>query len=156
MNANAVSSLDSPSEEVEALQESVRGQRDVLLEKLVEYALGTQSNTLLEVRRAAFEKLLTLYILFSAPSTSHDQPNQQKSFPLAPLALVMSEETQYRCAGFVQAEVERYAEDLENENPSFGAEGVGDHSGSESDAEDSRKDKGKKDKNSERQPDGEI
>ena len=38
--------------EVEALRESTREQRDTLLEKLVEYALGTQSNTLLEVRRA--------------------------------------------------------------------------------------------------------
>lgn len=38
-------------EEKEAIQESVREQRDVLLEKLLEYAIGTQSNALVGVRR---------------------------------------------------------------------------------------------------------
>ena len=33
--------------------------------------------------------------------------------PTAALALTLEEETQYRCAGFMQAEIERYAEDLE-------------------------------------------
>ena len=40
------------AEEKEAKQESVREQRDVLLEKLLEYAIGTQSNALIGVRRA--------------------------------------------------------------------------------------------------------
>ena len=34
------------------LQESLREERDILLEKLVEYAIGTHSNTLLGIRRA--------------------------------------------------------------------------------------------------------
>ena len=129
MTANALST-ESP-DDLEALQESVREQRDVLLEKLVEYALGTQSNTLLEVRRAAFEKLLTLYILFSAPPSQlpTDDSTQQQS-PLAPLGITMTDEIQYRCAGFVQAEVERYAEELELENPEAGRRN--DESGSES------------------------
>ena len=41
-----------PSAIDEQFQEAVREQRDILLEKLIEYAVGTQSNTLLGVRRA--------------------------------------------------------------------------------------------------------
>lgn len=54
------------AQDAEALQESVREQRDALLEKLVEYALGTQSNTLLEVRRAV---RLSFPPLFSSSPT---------------------------------------------------------------------------------------
>ena len=41
-------------DEKKVAQESVREQRDVLLEKLLEYAIGTQSNALLGVRRAVW------------------------------------------------------------------------------------------------------
>ena len=54
-------SLSAGGEELETLRESIKEQRDTLLEKLVEYALGTQSNTLLEVRRAVRN-----YLLFSS------------------------------------------------------------------------------------------
>ncbi|OCB88288.1 hypothetical protein A7U60_g4590 [Sanghuangporus baumii] len=101
------------SSDREQLQEALREQRDVLLEKLTEYAVGTQSNTLLGVRRAAFQNLLTLYTLFSANSEGVEQIDT----PLAPLALSMGDEMQYRCAGFVQAEIERYAEELEGDRP---------------------------------------
>ena len=47
--------------EEEAFRETLREQRDILLEKLVEYAVGTQSNALLGVRRAVG----FLYIVFS-------------------------------------------------------------------------------------------
>ena len=40
------------SSDKEQMLDALREQRDVLLEKLVEYAVGTQSNTLLGVRRA--------------------------------------------------------------------------------------------------------
>lgn len=38
--------------EEESYRETLREQRDSLVEKLVEYAIGTQSNTLLSVKRA--------------------------------------------------------------------------------------------------------
>lgn len=41
-----------PSTDAERLQESLREQRDILLEKLTEYAVGTQSNTIEGVKRA--------------------------------------------------------------------------------------------------------
>ncbi|KAI5121584.1 hypothetical protein M0805_009455 [Coniferiporia weirii] len=106
------------AEDRELLQEAVREQRDVLLEKLIEYAIGTQSNTLLSVKRAAFQNLLTLYTLFSSGPEDVDK----KETPLSPLALSMSDEIQYRCAGFVQAEIERYAEELEGDRPERGEE----------------------------------
>ncbi|KAH8112371.1 hypothetical protein DFH11DRAFT_1607236 [Phellopilus nigrolimitatus] len=109
---NFMRSLGSSTDE-EQLQEALREQRDILLEKLVEYAIGTQSNTLLGVKRAAFQNLLTLHILFLASSENVEG----KEAPLAPLALSMSDEVQYRCAGFVQAEIERYAEELEGDRP---------------------------------------
>lgn len=34
------------------------------------------------------------------------------SLPIASLALGLDDEVQYRCAGFIQAEIERYAEEL--------------------------------------------
>lgn len=46
-------------------QESLREQRDTLLEKLLEYAVGTQSNTLNSVRRSvsfSFEPVKSVYL----------------------------------------------------------------------------------------------
>jgi cohesin complex subunit SA-1/2 len=34
--------------------------------------------------------------------------------PLASLALTLDDEAQYRCAGFIQAQIERYAEDIDD------------------------------------------
>ena len=42
-----------PPAEEEQFREKVKEQRDTLLEKLVEYAVGTQSNTIEGVKRAA-------------------------------------------------------------------------------------------------------
>lgn len=36
--------------------------------------------------------------------------------PTATLALTLDDETQYRCAGYIQAEIERYAELLDDED----------------------------------------
>ncbi|KAL5478298.1 IRR1 [Sanghuangporus weigelae] len=124
------------SSDKEQLQEALREQRDILLEKLTEYAVGTQSNTLLGVRRAAFQNLLTLYTLFSASSEGIEQVET----PLAPLALSMGDEMQYRCAGFVQAEIERYAEELEGDRPTRHEESdAGSDSGTDSAPETSEK-----------------
>lgn len=42
------------------LQENLREERDLLLEKLTEYALGTQSNALLSVRRTVRSTIHTI------------------------------------------------------------------------------------------------
>ena len=88
-----------------------------------------------------------MYTLFSAGSESAEPVET----PLAPLALSMGDEMQYRCAGFVQAEIDRYAEELEGDRPARHAESDGgSDSGSDSAPETtekktrSAKNKGKK------------
>ncbi|KAJ7628572.1 hypothetical protein FB45DRAFT_834497 [Roridomyces roridus] len=83
-----------PSSEEQRFLEKCTQQRDSLLEKLVEYAVGTQSNTAEAVTRTAFMCLMDLHTLFGSAE------------------LILDDEVQFRCAGYVQAEIERYAETL--------------------------------------------
>lgn len=50
--ARALTNPKEPSADELAFREKVKGQRDSLLEKLLEFAVGTQSNTAEGVRRA--------------------------------------------------------------------------------------------------------
>lgn len=68
---------------------------------------------------------MNLHILFAPPQPDADDANIP---PTASLPLSLDEEMQYRCAGFVQAEIERYAEDMEELSPA-----PSDASGDESD-----------------------
>ena len=57
---------------------------------------------------------MNIHILFCpAQSIAADG----SALPTASLALSLDEEAQYRCAGFVQAEIERYAEEMEELTP---------------------------------------
>lgn len=87
-----------------------------------------------------------IHILFcSAQSIGPDG----KTFPTAALALSLDEDVQQRCAGFVQTEIERYAEELESESPRDD-DSDSDKSGSDSEQENSAKTKkGKKGKGKE-------
>ncbi|KAJ7507277.1 hypothetical protein B0H11DRAFT_1706223, partial [Mycena galericulata] len=87
-----------PSPEEQRFLEKTKEQRDSLLEKLVEYAVGTQSNTAEAVTRTAFMSLMHVHILFATPGITLD--------------IALDDEVQFRCAGYVQAEIERYAETL--------------------------------------------
>ena len=57
---------------------------------------------------------MNLHILF-CPSQSATADGSQ--LPTASLPLSLDDETQYRCAGFIQAEIERYADELEQALP---------------------------------------
>ncbi|KAK0205357.1 hypothetical protein DFS33DRAFT_761234 [Desarmillaria ectypa] len=103
----ALTTDPSPSAEEVRHRENLVLQREVLLEKLMEYAIGTQSNTVEGVQRTAFKNLLDLHVLFSATQTVAADGSQLST---ATVALTMEDEAQYRCAGYVQAEIERYAE----------------------------------------------
>lgn len=117
-----------PTPEDVRLQEGLVTQREALLEKLVEYAVGTQSNTADNVKRAvstsmrpvshlsvnipnvkAFRNLLDLHVLF-APGATHDANGNPS--PIAAISITLDDEVQYRCAGYIQAEIERYADTL--------------------------------------------
>ncbi|KAF8902622.1 hypothetical protein CPB84DRAFT_1961568 [Gymnopilus junonius] len=100
-----------PTPEDVRYKEILQEQRESLLEKLVEYAIGTQSNTVEGVRRAAFKHLIDLHILFSSTNSYSLDGTPQ---PIASLALSLDDETQHRCAGYIQAEIERYADFLDD------------------------------------------
>ncbi|KAG1847841.1 hypothetical protein DFJ58DRAFT_797077 [Suillus subalutaceus] len=87
--------------EDEKYMENLREQRDSLLEKLVEYAVGTQSNTAEAVKRTAFQNLMTLHILFCAEQTTTPDG---RVLPTAALPLDLDDE---------YTAIEQYAELLE-------------------------------------------
>jgi cohesin complex subunit SA-1/2 len=58
---------------------------------------------------------MNLHVLFCPTETVGPDG---ASFPIASLALSLDDEVQYRCAGFIQAEIERYAEQLDESTAS--------------------------------------
>ncbi|EIW79750.1 hypothetical protein CONPUDRAFT_106434 [Coniophora puteana RWD-64-598 SS2] len=128
---------DAPAGELSAdelkFREGLREQRDALVEKLVEYAVGTQSNTAEGVKRAAFQNLMHIHILFN-PSNQNAAaaPGDARPLPTAALALELDDEVQYRCAGFIQATIEQFEEHFEesavSERDEDSASGSGDDS----------------------------
>ncbi|KAJ6481707.1 hypothetical protein C8R45DRAFT_1150698 [Mycena sanguinolenta] len=124
-----------PSPEEERFSEKVKEQRDSLLEKLVEFAVGTQSNTAEAVTRTAFMCLMNIHIAFG---------------PAHKMAAPLDDEAQFRCAGYVQAEIERYAETLvepdteeQDEDNDEEKENDSGEEGSDAGDEGKKKDKGK-------------
>ncbi|KAF5393411.1 hypothetical protein D9757_000756 [Collybiopsis confluens] len=97
--------VDSSPEEAKD-REDLLDQRNIVLDKFVEFAVGTQvqGNGIVEsVKRTAFKNLLNLHVLFSSIIENSNDEGANDS-------LVMDDEVQWRCAGFIQAEVLRYAE----------------------------------------------
>ncbi|PCH37402.1 hypothetical protein WOLCODRAFT_84248 [Wolfiporia cocos MD-104 SS10] len=112
--ARLLTSADELSPEEIRFKDKLSEQRDYLLEKLLEFAVGTQSNTAEGVRRAAFQNLMNLHILFCpAQSVAPDGSR----LPTASLPLTLDDDAQYRCAGFIQAEIERYIDELDISAP---------------------------------------
>jgi len=60
----------------------------------------------------SFKHLLDLHVLFSSANAFSPDGSP---LPTASLALTLDDELQYRCAGYIQAEIERHAEFLEDE-----------------------------------------
>ncbi|KAH6910734.1 cohesin subunit [Coprinopsis sp. MPI-PUGE-AT-0042] len=102
--------LVSEGADAERYKEVLLEQREALIDKLKEYAVGNQSNTADAVKRAAFKHMLNIHVLFMP-----DQPPQPDGSPspLSDVGVILDDEIQYRCAGYIQAEIERYAEYLE-------------------------------------------
>ncbi|KAH8981938.1 hypothetical protein EDB86DRAFT_2973582 [Lactarius hatsudake] len=110
-----------PTPDDTRLRESFLEQRETLLKRLVEYAVGSQSNTTDGVRRAAFQNLLNLHILFCPP-----QDSRAEDSPRSSLFLTLDEEVQIRCAAFVQAEIEFFTEEVAVRGETAGGDGSGD------------------------------
>ncbi|KAG6913621.1 hypothetical protein DXG01_005518 [Tephrocybe rancida] len=110
-------------------KETLVTQHETLLEKLVEYAVGTQSNTADSVKRAAFKNLLDIHVLF-APGDDYEADGNLT--PMASISLTLDNEVQYCCAGYIQAEIEQYADSLDvagDEDAEQGQDQSGDESG---------------------------
>ncbi|KIL63611.1 hypothetical protein M378DRAFT_107004 [Amanita muscaria Koide BX008] len=105
--ARGLTATEDPSPEESKYRVKLLDQRESLLEKLVEYAIGGRSNAVENVKRTAFKNLLDLHVLFS-PVSAVDGDGGLLPTAVAPLTL--EDEIQYRCAGYMQAEIERYAE----------------------------------------------
>lgn len=84
----------------ESTPEHLIEQRNALVQQCQDYAIGDLNSASIGVKRTAFRLLLDLHITAKARySISEDATD----------AFTLSDQTQYRCAGFVQAEIERYA-----------------------------------------------
>ncbi|KAF8337116.1 uncharacterized protein EI90DRAFT_3044949 [Cantharellus anzutake] len=113
----------SSSQEGSSFGEPDLERRNALLRLLQDYIGGNNSNASEAVKRTAFQNFVVLHILF---------PSDQVH---ASLAIKMDDRLQYQCAGFMQAEAERFHEDIiESRGPVTHENGVGgsDESGSES------------------------
>jgi hypothetical protein len=76
---------------------------------------------------------MTLQVLFSKSRMAASEDDDETES----LALQLDDEAQHRCAGFVQAAIERYAEILEEQTPGA-ANGVDSDSGSSTEGEESK------------------
>jgi len=147
-----------PSPDDTRLAESFLEQREILLKRLVEYAVGSQSNTTDGIRRAAsitlafpgsrlnysiqaFQNLLNLHILFCPP-----QDLRAEDLPKSSLSLALDEEVQLRCAAFVQAEIEGFAEEVAVPVETAGGDRSGDEDASGDDHATPKKGSGRKGK----------
>ncbi|KAM0753990.1 hypothetical protein T439DRAFT_298458 [Meredithblackwellia eburnea MCA 4105] len=80
--------------------------RNALMEKLEELSVGTNANAAEGVKRAALVLLMNIYILCDSVTSPENDPEGR----FANFKMTCSDELQSRCAGFVEAEIERYSE----------------------------------------------
>ncbi|KAG8707915.1 hypothetical protein FRC09_001541 [Ceratobasidium sp. 395] len=135
-----------PEGERDNAYEELKAVRDALAGRLTEFAVGTQSNTAEGVKRSAFQCLLNLYILFQ-PSRSAEEEQATKQ----PIPMTISDELQLRCADFIQTEIERYV-DLLDEERGKGEDGSGSDGTSSSELSDEEGVKTKKAKKTKKDP----
>ncbi|GAA6060152.1 hypothetical protein JCM10212_001449 [Sporobolomyces blumeae] len=124
--------------------DDLAARRKALLEKAEEFAVGTETNAVEAVKAIALGLLLDVHVVSGSVTSAQFDPDKK----LANLRLECSEELQARCSGYVEAEIERYAEQLaaEKEEDGEGDEAEGGDSGSDTEMEESAKRSKKKGK----------
>ena len=85
--------------------------RDSIVEKTTELAIGQIDNVNDAVKRAAFRTLLELKIV-----AKHRSEVDESTAEFVDMTI----EEQYRCSGFIQAEIERYASNLSGQTTANG------------------------------------
>lgn len=94
----------------------------------------------------SFRLLLTLHIFFNPLAAEDSQRKAAQARTLAPaLHMALADQVQWRCAGFVQAEIDRYAEELAEAGEALSEDGAdGSSDLSEQDDDDDDEGAGKK------------
>ncbi|GAA5954369.1 hypothetical protein JCM3765_004438 [Sporobolomyces pararoseus] len=106
----ALESRESGAVELLTL-DSISSRRNALLEKCEEFAVGNETNAVEGVKEVALSVLLDIHFASAAITSAHNDPDKH----LASLRLECSQELQARCSGYVEAEIERFAEKLAEE-----------------------------------------
>jgi cohesin complex subunit SA-1/2 len=155
--AQHLSTQSVPGSQDGSYRETLLEQRGMLIDKVTEFALGTRSNTSEDVKREvyypylhipliliitqAFQTLMTLHVLFAPGQPIVENEDEMEE---SGLALHLSDETQSRCTGFIQAEIERFAERLETLISDDGVDHDGTDSGSSTEGDAPKPKRGKK------------
>ncbi|GAA5877410.1 hypothetical protein JCM16303_003321 [Sporobolomyces ruberrimus] len=88
--------------------DNISARRTAVLEKSEEFAVGNETNAVEGVKEVALSVLLDIHFASTAITSSHNDPDKH----LSALRLNCGEELQARCAGYIEAEIERFAEKL--------------------------------------------
>ncbi|GAA6050117.1 hypothetical protein JCM3770_001381 [Rhodotorula araucariae] len=107
LQAVAVESRESGTTDQPSIL-AVSERRQSLLDRLEEFAVGNETNATEGVKQVSLAFLLDLYTISRQLTSASFDPDGL----LTELKLTASDELQARCAGFVEAEIERYAEAL--------------------------------------------
>ncbi|GAA5919670.1 hypothetical protein JCM1841_005220 [Sporobolomyces salmonicolor] len=107
--------------------------RQALLNRAEEFAVGNETNAAESVKQVAFGLLLDLYVISQSITSSQIDPNCR----LSELGLTCSDELQARCAGYIEAEIERYHERLAEEREEEQEADEDEDEGSETEQEES-------------------
>ncbi|GAA5932633.1 cohesin subunit IRR1 [Sporobolomyces koalae] len=91
--------------------DSISSRRSTILEKAEEFAVGKDTNACEGVKEVSLSVLLDVYFASATITSAHSDPNHH----LKALRLKCSDELQARCAGYIEAEIERYADRLAQE-----------------------------------------
>ncbi|GAA6000843.1 cohesin subunit IRR1 [Rhodotorula paludigena] len=110
LQAVAVETVQAETADLPAII-SVSERRRSLLDKLEEYAVGNETNAAEGVKQVSLAFLLDIHTI----SRQLTSPQFDPSKLLDDLKLVANEQLQARCAGYIEAELERYAEVLADE-----------------------------------------
>jgi cohesin complex subunit SA-1/2 len=102
----ALLSVEIPSEDDIAFRTDLR---DSLLLRFQDLAVGTASSATEHCRRSAFAKVLQLHMLVTQIGTNPASTSDNDEQPLRAMRLECPDEVQYRCAGFIEAQIQQYA-----------------------------------------------
>ncbi|KIM27792.1 hypothetical protein M408DRAFT_329747 [Serendipita vermifera MAFF 305830] len=110
--SHEVFSADLSSAEGHALQQSLKQQRDPIVDTFLDFVIGENSQVTEPVKRAAFLSVMNIHLVYCARES---QDNEGARLHQPDLQMVLEEEVQLRLAGYIQGVIELYAEELEAE-----------------------------------------